>query len=49
MMEGAGLMVSGFESFGADALDANEPHSPKINVFHGSVSSLVWGFKLTRG
>jgi SAM-dependent methyltransferase len=51
MIEKAGLMLSCFCSFGVEEL-AGEELSPKIRVFDGPVSSLVWGFtaqKLWRG
>jgi hypothetical protein len=48
LIENAGFVVTSFESLGADAFDLTEPRSPKIEVFHNDISSLVWGFKALR-
>jgi SAM-dependent methyltransferase len=48
LMQGAGFMISSFDSLGADHLHADELRSPKIDVFRNDKSSLVWGFELIR-
>jgi SAM-dependent methyltransferase len=48
MMERAGFTVLYFESLGAEALDAEDKRSPKINVFPSGWSSIVWGFESIR-
>jgi len=47
MIEKAGLMVVHFESLGERELPPGR-HSPKIDVFSGDISSLIWGFKAIR-
>lgn len=43
MMEGAGLSVTSFEALGESALEAGTL-SPKVKVFDGDATSVVWGF-----
>jgi hypothetical protein len=48
LMESAGFSVLTFESRGAADLEPKEIRSPKIDVFGGEESSLVWGFEVVR-
>jgi SAM-dependent methyltransferase len=47
MIEQAGFEISEFRSLGANGLSA-EDLSPKVRVFDGPFSSLVWGFTAIR-
>lgn len=48
LIQSNGWVLSEFESLGLESLPAGQPISNKANVFHGIVSSLVWGFRARR-